>query len=67
MAHAGKEIRFCEVGFFRHRLGAFQFGIFILQCLIKERPFSFYLFARSIIGADQQVADNRCFERRARR
>jgi len=39
MAHAGKEFRFGEVGFFRQRLGALQFGVFFLQYLIQAFAF----------------------------
>ena len=49
MAHAGQEIRFGEVGFFRHELGALQFGVLVLQHLIELRPFGFDLLARGDI------------------
>jgi hypothetical protein len=36
MAHAGKEIRFREVGFFRRGLGALQLDVLFLQRLIQR-------------------------------
>src|SRR3989338_7641705 len=39
MAHSGKKFGFCKVGFFRHRLGALQLGIFFLQYLIQVFAF----------------------------
>ena len=35
MAHAGKKIRFREVGFFRYDLGALQLDVLLLQHLIQ--------------------------------
>jgi len=39
MAHAGKEIRFGEVGFFRGGLGALQLDVLFLQHLIQALAF----------------------------
>jgi len=36
MAHAGKEIRFREIGFFRRGLGALQFDVSFLECNSKR-------------------------------
>lgn len=58
MAHAGEEIRFGEVGFFRSGSGALQFHVRFLQRSLDALAFQLDLFASGVIRTDQQVADD---------